>query len=143
MPSDLVLKAMNTIHHAVLTLSGGRLGWRLGRMPVLELTTTGRRSGLARTVLLTAPLQEGTALIVVASRGGDDKHPGWLLNLKHDPNVEVALEGQPTRPMVARVATEEERAVLWPRIVAGHRNYGDYQSRTRRVIPLVFLQPTD
>lgn len=141
MPSDLSLKAMNALHHAVLTLSGGRVGWRLARMPVLELTTTGRKTGLPRTVLLTAPLREGDALVVVASRGGDEQSPAWLLNLRHNPNVKVALEGSAPQPMLAHVATAQERDELWPRIIADHRNYGDYQARTSRVIPLIFLEP--
>jgi deazaflavin-dependent oxidoreductase (nitroreductase family) len=77
----------------------------------------------------------------VASRGGDDKHPAWFLNLQNDPDVRVALQGQPARPMRARVATPQERDELWPVIVADHKNYGDYQTRTTREIPLVLLEP--
>ena len=69
---------MNTLHRGLLKLSGGRLGWRAAGMPVLELTTIGRRSGLPRTVMLTSPIQEGDAIVIVASRGGDDQHPAWF-----------------------------------------------------------------
>ena len=131
---------MNVVHRAVLKLSRGRVGWQVGSMPVIELTTTGRKSGQPRTVMLTSPLQQGDAYIVVASRGGDDHHPAWFLNLRDNPAVEVKVGGGPRRPMRARIASAEERASLWPRIAAEYRNYAGYQARTEREIPLVFLE---
>lgn len=141
MPSDFSLKAMNAIHRGLLKISGGRAGWTVAAMPVLELTTTGRKSGQPRSVMLTSPHQEGDALVVVASRGGDDTHPAWFLNLKDTPDVEVAYKGAERRPMRARVADAEERARLWPVITAGYKNYAEYQTKTDREIPLVFLEP--
>lgn len=141
MPSDLVMKAMNTIHRGVLKLSGGRLGWEAMDMPVLELTTTGRKSGQPRSVMLTSPLQEGSTIVVVASRGGDDQHPAWFLNLRDNPRVEVALKGGAKQPMQARVASADERARLWPKVTADHKNYAGYQTKTAREIPLVLLEP--
>ncbi len=141
MPTDFQLKAMNTVHRVLLKVSGGRLGWRAGGMPVLELTTTGRRSGRRRTVMLTSPVKEGDAMVVVASRGGDDRHPYWFLNLRDRPDVEVALAGEPAQPMRARVATPPERAALWPRVTAANTRYADYQAKTDRKIPLVLLEP--
>lgn len=141
MRSNFRFKAMNVIHRIVLAVSGGRLGWTAMDMPVLELTTTGRKSGLARSVMLTSPMREGDAIVVVASRGGDDRHPAWFLNLRDNPEVEVAMHGNPKRPMRARVATPEERARMWPRIVAEFKNYGDYQTKTDREIPLVLIEP--
>lgn len=141
MPSDQLLKGMNAIHRAVLKISGGRMGWTASRMPVLELTTTGRRTGQPRAVMLTSPVQEGATLVIVASRGGDDKHPAWFLNLCDNPDVEVSLKGKAKQRMRARVATPAERARLWPRLTADHRNYAGYQKRTEREIPLVLLEP--
>src|SRR2546421_12959825 len=115
MPSDLLLKSVNTLHRGVVKLSGGRLGWRAGGMPVVELTTTGRKSGQPRSVMLTSPVQEGSTIVVVASRGGDDQHPAWFLNLRDNPDVEVTLKGKKQR-MRARVASAEERARLWPQV---------------------------
>ena len=135
------MKTMNAVHRVLLTLSGGRLGWTAGKMPVLELTTTGRKSGRRHAVLLTSPVQEGTTLVVVASRGGDDRSPAWLLNLVANPAVDVAVQGGPPVPMRARVATTEERARLWPRVTAAYRTYAQYQQRTEREIPLVMLEP--
>jgi deazaflavin-dependent oxidoreductase (nitroreductase family) len=132
---------MNAVHRGLLKVSGGRVGWHLAKMPVVELTTTGRRSGLRRSVMLTSPMQEGDAIVVVASRGGDDRHPAWFLNLRDNPDVEVAMNGNPKRPMRARVATPEERARMWPLIASDFKNYGDYQTKTDREIPLVLIEP--
>jgi deazaflavin-dependent oxidoreductase (nitroreductase family) len=140
MPSDLVLKTMNTVHRAIQKASFGRLGWRAMSMPVVELTTTGRKSGRPRTVFLTSPLREGDAYVVVASRGGDDHHPAWFLNLRDNPDVEVRIAGR-RRPMRARVATADERTRMWPVVTAKYPGYGQYQERTAREIPLVLLEP--
>ena len=141
MLSDVGFKAMNALHRIVLRVSGGRLGWTALGMPVLELTTTGRASGVARSVMLTSPLQEGAVLVVVASRGGDDHPPGWLLNLQDHPDVQVRLQGGARHRMHGRVATPQERERLWPRITASHSNYAGYQRRTTREIALVLLEP--
>jgi deazaflavin-dependent oxidoreductase (nitroreductase family) len=137
----MTLKAMNTLHRTVLKVSGGRLGWAASRMPVLELTTLGRKSGQPRSVMLTSPLQEGTTVVVVASRGGDDHHPAWFLNLRDNPDVEVSFKGGPKCKMHARVASSEERTRMWPRITSEHKNYAGYQTKTEREIPLVLLEP--
>lgn len=141
MPSDFALKTMNTIHRIVLKASFGKLGWSAGSMPVLELTTTGRKTGQQRSLMLTSPLQDGDTIIVVASRGGDDQHPAWFLNLQANPNVEVAYKGGKRKPMTAHVATADERAELWPKVVAAQKRYGEYQTKTEREIPLVLLSP--
>jgi deazaflavin-dependent oxidoreductase (nitroreductase family) len=141
MPSDALFKAMNTIHRGALKLTGGRVGWRASGMVVLELTTTGRKTGQPRTVMLTSPLQQGDTIVVVASRGGDDRHPSWFLNLREHPEVEVVMGGEPKRRMRAHEATPEERTELWPQITSKHRNYAGYQSKTTREIPLVLLEP--
>jgi deazaflavin-dependent oxidoreductase (nitroreductase family) len=140
MPSDFALKTMNAVHRGLIKLTGGRIGWQVA-MPVLELTTVGRKSGQPRTVLLTSPHQEGGTYVVVASRGGDDVHPAWFLNLRDKPDVEVSIKGGPKQPMRARVADAEERAKLWPKITADFKNYAQYQTKTEREIPLVFLEP--
>ena len=141
MTNDIGFRAMNAIHRILLKVSGGRAGWTAMDMPVLELTTTGRKSGQPHSVMLTSPLQEGAVLVVVASRGGDDKAPAWFLNLEDSPGVEVRLKGKPRRPMHARVATPAERERLWPLVTAEHSNYAGYQTKTTREIPLVLLEP--
>ena len=96
MPSDLALKAMNTFHRTILKLSGGRMGWDAAKMPVLELTTIGRKSGERRSVMLTSPVQEGDTIVVVASRGGDDQHPAWFLNLRIAPMCRCGTRAAPS-----------------------------------------------
>ena len=140
MPSDAFLHAMNAAHRALLAVTRGRLGWRVARMPILELTTRGRRSGRRRATMLSSPLQRGDAILVVASRGGDDRHPAWYLNLIDDPDVEVTTQAG-TRRMRARVVTPEERSELWPQVTKDHPNYAGYQRRTDREIPLIWLEP--
>jgi deazaflavin-dependent oxidoreductase (nitroreductase family) len=139
MPADFVLKAMNDTHRVILALSGGRLGWTAANMPVLELTTTGRKSGKQRSVMLTSPLQEDDTIVIVASRGGDDQHPAWFLNLRDDPEVTVKWKGGEPQAMTAKVATKKQRARMWPVIAEQYSTYAGYQKRTDREIPLVLL----
>lgn len=139
--NDLIFKAANVIHRTVVSLSGGRLGGAMLNMPVLQLTTTGAKSGQKRTTMLTTPVQEGDTIVIVASRGGDPQHPGWFHNLKANPDVEVSMRGAPKRPMRARVADADERARLWPLVTKRYRGYEQYQQRATREIPLVLLEP--
>ena len=141
MTSTVLMRALSGLHRALLTVSRGRWGAELVGLPSLELVTVGRRSGRPRSSMLTAPLTLGDTLVVVASAGGNDAHPSWFLNLRDEPRVQVAVGGAPARPMVARVATPEEREGLWPRITEVLPNYATYQGRTSRVIPVVLLEP--
>jgi deazaflavin-dependent oxidoreductase (nitroreductase family) len=140
-PSDLALKTMNRVHRIVLGATGGRLGWTASGMPVIELTTMGRRSGQPRATMLTSPYQEGSTIVIVASRGGDDHHPAWYLNLRDHPEVSVSVGGKPAQRMRADIADAQDRARLWPLITADHRNYAGYQRKTKREIPVVLLRP--
>lgn len=137
---EVFFKVMNGTHRVLLTVSGGRVGRRVGGMKVLELTTVGRRSGEHRTVLLTAPLIDGDDVVIVASKGGNPGHPAWYLNLQAHPEVTVLLDGT-RRTMTARTVTPEEKADLWPRITAAYRGYQGYQDKTDRDIPVVVLSP--
>lgn len=141
MPSNLVLKTMNAVHRGIVVASFGKAGYNVNRMPVLELTTTGRKSGQQRSCMLTSPLVEGDTIVVVASRGGDDIHPAWFHNITANGDVKVAWQGAAAKPMHARVATSDERARMWPIITKSHRNYAGYQEKTDREIPLVLLTP--
>lgn len=140
MAGDSRFRILNSLHRMTLKATGGRFGWTLRGMQVVELTTLGRRSGEQRTVMLTSPLTVGGAIVVIASRGGDDHHPAWYLNLVANPEVTVSLRGRSAVPMTARVASEAERSSLWPRIVATYKQYGDYQEKSARQIPVVLLE---
>jgi deazaflavin-dependent oxidoreductase (nitroreductase family) len=141
MPSDAVLKLMNQTHRVLIAVSGGRLGRSFSGMPVVELTTIGRKSGQPRSCMLTSPYQEGDRTYVVASRGGDDHNPAWFLNLRDNPEVTASIQGGPAQKMHAEVASPDERARVWPLITSKHSNYGNYQKKTQREIPLVILNP--
>ncbi|MEY2476291.1 MAG: hypothetical protein QOG87_1606 [Actinomycetota bacterium] len=137
---DSAGKAVNVVHRAIYNATRGRIGGSGMGMPVVILTTIGRKSGQPRTTMLTTPLEDGDRVIVVASWGGDDRHPQWYLNLQANPDVELTLRGKKQK-MRASVASSEERAELWPRVTKDHKNYAGYQRRTEREIPLVILKP--
>ena len=137
---DLVFRGVNTFHRTLLKATGGRVGRSLGGMPVVILETTGRKSGEPRRTMLTAPVVDGDTVVLVASYGGDSRHPAWYLNLTANPDVVLERGGVAT-PMRARTATAEEKAALWPRIVKSYRGYAGYQKRTDREIPVVLLTP--
>ena len=142
MPSDFALKTMNQIHRGLMTISGGRFGWTVDNMAVLELTTTGRKSGQPRSTMLTVTWRDGDTVAIVASRGGDDHDPAWFLNLRDDPAVTVRTKDG-TRAMTARIVSSSERSEIWSQITAKHSNYAGYQSKTDREIPVVVLEPAD
>jgi deazaflavin-dependent oxidoreductase (nitroreductase family) len=131
---------MSKVNVWAYRLSNGWLGGKFpGGAPVLLLTTTGRKSGEKRVAPLLY-LEDGSDLIVVASKGGMSHHPFWFKNLEADPAVEVEIRSQ-KRPFRARRANAEEKARLWPRLVKMYGSYDDYQARTTRDIPVVILSP--
>ncbi len=143
MPSDSQLKTMNRLHRGLLKVSGGRFGWTAANMPVLKLTTIGRKSSRPRSVMLTSPYRDGDMIVIVASKGGEDTHPAWFLNLRDNPQVVVTTRDSYERQMVAKVASPEDRERFWPIVTGKHSNYAGYQEKTDREIPLVLLQPAD
>jgi len=137
---SLKVRGLSAIHRAVYQASGGRLGRRIAGMPVLLLSTTGRRTGRRRTVPLTY-FEDGDAIVLVASYGGRPRNPAWFENLITKPEVEVRIETE-RRQMRARRASSEERARLWPRVIATYDGYRRYQDKTIREIPLAVLTLT-
>ena len=136
---DVVIRMGSTAHRGLYRVSGGRLGGRLWSLPVVMLTTTGRRSGRTRTVPLTG-VPVGERVILIASNGGQDHHPGWFLNLRASPSVTAEIEGG-RRAMRAHVAAGDERAKLWDRAVGAYPGWGRYQQGTTRRFPVVVLAP--
>ncbi|GJJ23574.1 nitroreductase family deazaflavin-dependent oxidoreductase [Mycolicibacterium mageritense] len=129
-------KLMNIGHRAILTISGKRLLAKPFGMPLVELHTTGRKSGLPRSCFLTAPVHDADRVVLVASKGGDDRHPDWYRNLQAYPDAELVIDGE-RRKVHARTANADEKAELWPKIVAAYKGYANYQKRTTRDIPVV------
>jgi deazaflavin-dependent oxidoreductase (nitroreductase family) len=137
---DSGFKSLNLLHRAVLRATRRRYGTSAFGMPMVELHATGRKSGLERTVVLASPVTQGSSLVLVASKGGDDRNPEWFENLLVHPDVEITM-GMVRRPVRARVATAEEASELWPKVIARYRPYASYQRRSKREIPLVICDP--
>lgn len=137
---DAGFRLLNAAHKSVLRITGGRWPKLLSGMPGVELHTIGRTSGQRRSTMLTAPVHDENRVVLVASKGGDDRDPQWYRNLCANPEVEVTIDGT-TRPMLARTASPQEKAALWPDIVAAYKGYAGYQKRTGRDIPVVILDP--
>lgn len=127
------------IHPSLYRWSGGRLGGKIMNMPVLLLTTRGRRSGEPRTRALMY-LPDGQTFVVIASFLGEPKHPDWWLNLKAEPNAEIEV-GSRKIAVVAHEAEGAERQRLWTAVVKRQKDYAEYQERTSRRIPVVVLEP--
>lgn len=118
--------------------TGGGSGHLWRGVPTLLLTTRGRKSGkLRRTALIYG--RDGDHYIVVASRGGHPQHPAWYLNLVENPAVQVQVEAE-VFTALARTATPEEKARLWPVMVSIWPDYDNYQKNTDREIPVVVLE---
>ncbi len=109
-----------------------------GPLPTLLLTTTGRKTGNKGIMPLIYGEANG-AYVIVASKGGAPKHPGWYLNLVANPDVEVQVVADCFKAK-ARTATGEERAELWKKMAAIYPPYNDYQAKTDREIPIVVLE---
>jgi deazaflavin-dependent oxidoreductase (nitroreductase family) len=127
------------LHGFLYRVSGGRLGASVVGLPVLMLTTKGRKSGEPRTCVLTY-LPKGRAAVVFASNAGEPRHPAWWLNLRADPHGTVQ-RGSEQFPVVAREAEGTERQQLWDEIVRAYAGYAEYAERTTRKIPVVVLEP--
>jgi deazaflavin-dependent oxidoreductase (nitroreductase family) len=136
---DRFNKVMGRMHRAAYRSSKGKVGGRLGKAPMLLLTTTGRRSGQPRTVPLIY-LPDGERYVVAASNAGQGHDPAWYGNAQAQPAVEIEV-GERRIPVTARVADAGERAELWPRLVGIFGNYAKYERRTDRPIPVVILEP--
>jgi deazaflavin-dependent oxidoreductase (nitroreductase family) len=146
-PSPTTLAWITRIHRKAYRLTGGVIGavlpqlaepgdrWPLRVMHLLLLTTTGRKSGQARTVPLPYVRYDGRTF-VIASFAGSDKHPAWFLNLKDQPTVEVQI-GPRRRAARAVVVEGDDRARIWSRLTAEWPRYAVYQDQTERTIPLV------
>jgi len=129
-------------HQWLYEKTDGLVGHRLLGVPTLLLRTTGARSGQPRTnALVYAP--DGERYLVVASKGGAPQAPGWLHNLRADPQAEVQI-GRRRQPVDVRIigGDDPDYARVW-KIVndANSGRFADYQTRTKRTIPVVALTP--
>jgi deazaflavin-dependent oxidoreductase (nitroreductase family) len=120
-------------------LSGGRVGGRVGRAPVLLLTTTGRKSGQERTAPVVY-LADGENVVVINTNAGNAKVPAWSLNLTANPEAEVE-RGRRRYRVRARIAEGEERAGLWRRHNEQYAGFDDYQVKLDREASVIVLEP--
>jgi deazaflavin-dependent oxidoreductase (nitroreductase family) len=137
----LFLTVLPAIDRRLLPASRGKLSTGLGQ-PYLLLHTRGAKSGLERTSPLLAT-KSGDALLIVASRAGDVRHPGWFYNVRTDPDVEITVRGR-RYPMHARIVDGTERERAWEIVCDNYSGYATYQRRASgRPIPIIALIPRD
>jgi F420H(2)-dependent quinone reductase len=133
------LRAVGKLNVPLYRASRGRVFGKVGRAPVLLLTTTGRRSGQQRTAPVLY-LADGERLVVIGSNAGYARAPAWSLNLKANPACEVQIRGD-RKQMRARIAEGEERAELWQAMNDQYGGFDDYEERTARDIAVFVLEP--
>ena len=127
-------------HTLAYRATNGLIGHRIpGAPPMLLLDHVGAKSGTKRTSPL-AYVKDGKSYVIVASKGGHPKHPGWYHNLRANPDTTIQV-GSKRHAVRARVANAEEHRRLWPKAVEAYSGYTGYQERTDRKIPLVILAP--
>jgi len=135
-----LLRRLMSGHVAVYRASHGLIGHRFpGAPPVLLLDHVGAKSRRKRTTPLVY-MRDSENVVIVASKGGYPRNPGWFHNLLSHPDTTVQI-GSRRQPVHARVAEPDERERLWPEVVDVYGGYADYQRRTEREIPLVILEP--
>jgi F420H(2)-dependent quinone reductase len=133
------LRALGRLNVPIYRLTRGRLMNKVGRAPVMLLTSTGRRTGQPRT----APVvygSDGERLVVISSNGGNHNAPAWSYNLKAHPDAEVEIGGE-RRKVRARVVDGEERAQLWRKMNELYAGFDDYERNVTRDIALFVLEP--
>jgi deazaflavin-dependent oxidoreductase (nitroreductase family) len=133
------LRLTGKLNVPLYRLSGGRVGGRVSKAPVLLLTATGRKSGQKRTVPVVY-LADGDRLVVIGSNAGHRNAPAWSLNLKANPDAEVEV-GRERRSVRARVAEGQERVDLWRKHNEQYSGFNEYEARTDRDIAVFVLEP--
>ena len=138
-PPRWIVKAMTRTHVFLHRLTGGRLFNSLGGDDVCFVTMKGAKSGRTLMIpLMHIPYRDG--VLLVASLGGAPRNPVWYHNLVKYPDIAVSHRGRRAR-LVARLATPEEKAELWPVCDQHYAPYADYRQRTTRDIPIFVCEP--
>jgi F420H(2)-dependent quinone reductase len=140
-PLRLGLKLGSGAHTRVYRATGGRLFGRMGKSPILLLNTVGRKTGRRRTSPLLY-VMDGEDFVIIASKGGAPTHPAWYLNLKANPDATVEVGDREVRVRAEEVDSQEKDR-LWQKMVEMYPPYDDYQTRTKREIPLLVLRPAE
>ena len=137
-PGGFVRRA-GRAHNYVYRATRGRVFGKSGALPLILLTTTGRRSGRERTTPVAA-LVEDDRMVVIGSNVGHDRQPTWALNLKSNPEAQVRFRGE-SRTVRARFTEGSERDALWQAMNERFAGYDDYQANTERRLPVIVLEP--
>lgn len=138
--SDAQWLALNEAVIAEFRANGGRCGGAFEGNPMVLLTTTGARTGLARTSPVTYTT-DGERIVLIASKAGAEHHPAWYHNLVAHPDVVVEV-GEERFAARARVALEPERTRLFEARIAVMPRFGGYREQTDREIPVVVIERT-
>ena len=118
--------------------TNGERGYMWNGVPILLLTSTGRKSGEPRTIPIIFTAYQDS-VVIIASKGGSPEHPKWYLNVQDNPNVTVQIKAEVFKA-VARTAHSPERELIWAQAVKIWPNFDVYQSRTTRLIPVVVIE---
>jgi deazaflavin-dependent oxidoreductase (nitroreductase family) len=127
------------LHTAAYKASHGRIGGKAYGVLVVLVESIGRKSGRRRTHPLLCG-EDGDNLVLIASKGGTDRHPAWFHNLKANPETIAWWKGEKRR-VRARQAAGAERERLWAMMARAYPPYETYRRRTERRIPVVVLEP--
>jgi deazaflavin-dependent oxidoreductase (nitroreductase family) len=135
---NTLIKLFWSLHLKLYQWSSGRIGHTLRGLPVLLLTTKGKKTGQPRTkALMYVP--HGEAYVVIASNLGKEDHPAWWYNLQANSQAEVQVLANRFK-VQAREADEEERERIWKALSIHTSDYEQYRSWTSRRVPLVILE---
>jgi deazaflavin-dependent oxidoreductase (nitroreductase family) len=133
-----ILKVANSAHVALYRISRGKFGNKIANLPVLMITTFGRKSGKPYTNPVVY-IEDGHDYLVSTSAGGMDWHPGWYLNLKSRPEARIEI-GDKAFNVQSKIAESEERTRLYEKFKAASSNFMKYENGTSREIPVIRLE---
>lgn len=136
---DWLFKLFTKLQVAVFRRTNGKSMASMRGMPVLLLTSVGRKTRQPRTTPLMY-IRDGNNYVITASNNGRDKHPAWFYNLQADPQVVIEVPGQRLEVTASIVGPAEYKG-LWTRLVAQAPFFDGYRKGTTRSIPLVQLKP--
>jgi F420H(2)-dependent quinone reductase len=136
---NLFFRVFTGIHAFFYRFTGGKLAGKVQGLRVLLLTTTGRKTGKARTTPLGHFEYDG-GYVIIASYAGFDTHPAWFLNLKSNPRATIQV-GNNRLDVLAEIAGPDKRAQLWAQLIELAPGYAGYATKTNREIPIVILRP--
>ncbi len=135
----LLLRPATRLHIWLYRATNGRIGGRIGKAPILLLTTTGRSSGQARTTPLSY-IEVNNGIAICGANLGSDRSPNWLRNLQQEPRAQLRI-GDQQFTALARIVEPDQSDVLWAQLVDQLPALRTYQAKTTRTLPVILLEP--